>query len=122
MTDESQHLRNHDLLSEAVRDRFESVGYTPLAACSVLWSGWECDSYVVLVRLADGRIEILWPDGTGMPDGMSTEQRLEERIRDYERAAEKTRAFLDRLKAERALAILDRAPDAPPEPANEVPE
>ena len=104
MTDDSQHQRDVDLVSEAVADRFEAAGYTALAACSVLWSGWECDSYVVMIRLDDGRVELVWPDGTGMPGDLSTEQRLEERIRDYERATEKTRAFLERLQAERANA------------------
>ncbi|MBZ9798730.1 hypothetical protein [Mesorhizobium sp. ES1-4] len=110
------------LLGDEIRDRYGDVSYEPLAAVSVLWSGWECDSVATLVRLSDGRREIVFVDGTGMPGGLGPEALLEERIVAYETAIRKTRAFLDRLQAERALAVLDRSPDVSPDAGDEVPE
>ncbi len=86
------------LLSEAVTDRFGDIGYEAVAVVPILWAGWECDSFAVLVRLADGRHEIVFPDGTGM-SGQTPEQLLESRIREYERVTQLTRAFIETARA-----------------------
>ncbi|MBW8908199.1 MAG: hypothetical protein JF620_04070 [Mesorhizobium sp.] len=86
------------LLSEEILERFGNVGYEPLAALSVLWSGWECDSVAALVQLADGSRKIVFVDGT--PGGLTPEALLEERIRAYESAIEETRAFLRKARGE----------------------
>ena len=88
------------LLADEMLDRFGDVGYEPLAAVSVLWSGWECDSVAVLVRLAYGSRKIVFLDGTGMPGGLTPEALLEERIAAYESAIQKTRAFLQKARGE----------------------
>ncbi|UVK44380.1 hypothetical protein BPNPMPFG_006295 [Mesorhizobium sp. AR07] len=107
------------MLADEMHDRFGDVGYDALAVVPIMWAGWECDSFAVLVRLPDAKHEIVFPDGTGM-SGQTSEQLLESRIREYERVTQLTRVFLDRLKAERAFAIIDGAPDVPPEPGDEV--
>ena len=86
------------LLADEMQDRFGQLGYEPEAAVAVLWSGWECDSVAVLVRLADGSRKIVFIDGTGMPGGLTPEGLLEERIAAYESAIEKTRAFLRKAR------------------------
>lgn len=66
-----------------------------LAAVEVLWSNWECDSMAALIRLEDGTVKVVRPDGTagsGPPE--TTMEMLEERLVEYERAISETRAFL----------------------------
>ncbi|MER8573344.1 hypothetical protein NKG99_14460 [Mesorhizobium sp. M1409] len=87
------------LLADEIRDRFGRVGYEPLAAVSVLWSGWECDSIAVLVRLEDDSRKIVFVDGTP-GGGLTPEALLEERIAAYETAIEETRAFLRKARGE----------------------
>lgn len=47
---------------------------------------------------------------------------LEERLAAYQQAIEDTRRFIDIARTQMALAILDRAPDVPPEPGDEMPD
>lgn len=80
-------------LDVAVEDRFEVEEYEVIDWIRVLHAGWECDSFAALVRLPDGRKEIVFADGTG-----SQMVNLEEQIAEYEKAIVKTRAFLQKYK------------------------
>lgn len=89
-------------------------------AVEVLWSGWECDSLAALARLPSGEHRVIFVDGTLWPgDRRTPVEVLEERAGAYEAAAARTRAF---LATARALEIMDRAPDVPPDPGDVMPE
>lgn len=77
------------LVAALETDDFELLEIIP-----VLWSGWECDSHVALVRLSDSRCRVVVLDGVAMPGDGTIREMLEERQRAYAAAMSDTRRFL----------------------------
>lgn len=88
----------------------------------MLWSGWECDHAMALIRTPDGEVRLKVLAGTDHPDNRDPFALLEKQVATYLAAAEETQRFLDIARERLALATLDLAPDVPPEPGDEMPE
>lgn len=72
-----------------------------LSAVSVLWSGWECDSAVIMYRVKSTGEKALWVlDGAGGPWESDPVRVLRSRLPAYEQAIEDTKRFLERAHQE----------------------
>lgn len=70
-------------------------------AVDVLWSGWECDSAVLMYRVKSTGERGLWVlDGAGGPWESDPVKVLRSRLPAYEQAISETKRFLERAKAE----------------------
>jgi hypothetical protein len=81
------------MLDEQVKISFGTTEYEIVDWVQVLHAGWEGDSVAVLVRLPDGKKEIVFADASGV-----AQVDLGERIAAYETAITNTRAFLQKWK------------------------
>lgn len=82
-------LHHPSLVAALETENFELIEIVP-----VLWSGWECDTHAVLVRMADGSCRTVVLDGVLMPGDGTVRGMLEERLRAYAAAAYETRRFM----------------------------
>ena len=78
--------------------------WTKLQTFTVLWDGWECDSYGALWRSDTGeyglslRHDATWPNDVASTAG--TIAILEDRLKCYEAVTKKTTAILDLVRAD----------------------
>jgi hypothetical protein len=81
-------------LDEYVRTTYGVTDYEVIGATALLWSGWESDTMVALVRLPDGRRVWGVVDAFGVryPDGIA--RMLRQRITAYRDAIAETEALL----------------------------
>ena len=76
------------------------MGVELLEIVDMLWSGWECDHAMALVRMSDGSVKLEVIAGTDHPDNRNPIEMLERRIAAYEKAITETRRFIARAKTE----------------------
>lgn len=70
-----------------------------LEIVAILWSGWECDHGMALVRMPGGVVRLHLVAGVSHPDNADPIGMLEERIGAYEAAVGETRRFLEIARA-----------------------
>lgn len=80
-------------LADYVRDAYGTDAFEIVGACQVLWSGWEGDTWAVLVDLSDGRRVWGMVDGVHVPADRIVST-LRGRITAYRQAIHETEALL----------------------------
>jgi len=88
-----------DSLRKRVEFELRTKDFEIVASAEILWSGWECDTDAVIVRLADGTVKWVVVGDVDV-SAKTVVETLRERKVAYEKAIADTEALLEVAKRE----------------------